>query len=342
MRELWIHAGMPKNGSSAIQVFLAKNAAKLKKEDLDYIELSDVSEAANGEITSGNAALFARTLLNEKHEAFYCDNNDLIGRLFSYIENTSCEKILLSSEFFAVVPVKRIEELKIALIEKNVILKFIYYVRRQDQFLMSSYMQRVKRHGLTAFPEEFILNSYKNIPFLKYYSYAKKYEEVLGKKNLLPFIFENTRIHEKGLIGHFIEEILGYCPDWLEDNKSINTSPSPLELRMILASNQYNPRMRFSDFIIEDSIRRERSKKYQSHNIVSNETVHQVMDYFAEQNRKFCKKFTENETFPTISDEKSVSLKDLNFTNEELMDVLSGLIVRYDKRLAKLERISKK
>lgn len=337
MREVWIHAGMPKNGSSAIQVFLAKNSEKLKKENLDYIELSDISDAKDGQISSGNAALLARSLLNENHEAFYNDADDLQSKLFSYITNSQSEKILLSSEFFAVVPPNKIEKLKNDLLEKNTVLKFIYYVRRQDQFLMSSYMQRVKRHGCTDSPEDYILNNYKNIHFLKYYDYAYLYVDVVGRKNLHAFIYESTKKHPKGLIGHFVEKILGYCPDWLTLQKSVNTSPSPLEIKFILSSNSYKPRMNFSDFIIEDSILKGRSSEYQNHNIISNEIMREVMGYFNEQNKKFCEEFTEDDGFSDVEEKDFVNLKELSFSSEELMEIVAGLLVRYDKRLAKLE-----
>ncbi|UQB43259.1 hypothetical protein JX580_05125 [Thiomicrospira microaerophila] len=337
MRELWIHAGMPKSGSSALQVFLAKNSEKLKAEDLDYIELSDINDAKNGQISSGNAALFARSLLNENHEAFYNDTDDLQSKLYLLISNSSSEKILLSSEFFAVVPPNKIEKLKNDLLKKNIVLKFIYYVRRQDQFLMSSYMQRVKRHGCTDYPEDYILSNYKNIHFLKYYGYANLYVDVLGRENLYAFIYESTNKHPKGLVGHFVEKILGFCPDWITVQKSVNTSPSPLEVKFILSSNSYNPRMMFTDFIIEDSILKGRSAEYINHNIVSNEVVREVINYFNEQNKKFCEEFTENDVFPEAEVRDFVNLKELIFSSEELMEIVAGLLVRYDKRLSRLE-----
>jgi len=139
------------------------------------------------------------------------------------------------------------------------------------------------------------------------------------------------------LVDHFIEVILVSCPEWLEENKSINTSPSALEIKVMLASNQYNPRMKYSDFIVEDSIKRKRSKKYQTHNILSNELKSKILEHFSVQNKMFCQEFTDNDAFPELESSKYVDLKELIFTNEEVMDILSGLLVRYDKRIAKLE-----
>jgi hypothetical protein len=337
MKELWIHAGMPKNGSSAIQVFLAKNIDKLKKEGLDYIELSSVEDAKKGLISSGNGALLARSMLEKEHEAFHKDDVNLYGQLLEDISNSTSKKILLSSEFFAVVPLKRIKQLKEDLFKINVILKFIYYVRRQDQFLMSSYMQRVKRHGYTGYPDDYTLDSYKNIHFLNYYGYANLYADILGKENLYPFIYENTKEHDKGLIGHFMKVVLGVVPHWIEMAQSVNTSPSAKELKFILVSNQYSPRMNFSDFIIEDSISRGRSEEYKKHSIVSPEITNTVLNYFKEQNEKFCKEYTSGESFPSFIKVDYIDLKNVTFSTEELMEIVAGLLVRYDRRLSKLE-----
>ena len=41
MKELIIHAGMPKNGSSALQVIFAKNYDALKNLSIDYFKVGD-------------------------------------------------------------------------------------------------------------------------------------------------------------------------------------------------------------------------------------------------------------------------------------------------------------
>ena len=103
MKEVWIHSGLPKNGSSAIQVFLAQNIANLEQEGIDYLEILDISDAKRGHISSGNAALLSRSMLNKEHEAFYDDNDNLYNQFLLQISSSKYEKILLSSEFFSVV-----------------------------------------------------------------------------------------------------------------------------------------------------------------------------------------------------------------------------------------------
>lgn len=337
MKTLWVHAGLPKNGSSALQVFFAKFREQLIGEGLDYIEMDDISAAKRGEITSGNGALLSRSMLFENHEAYYKDNDNLYDQLLKYVEKCKEPMGLLSSEFFAVTPLPKVNKLKIDLQNIGVTLKFIYYVRRQDQFLISTYMQRVKRHGYTGYPGQYILENYKNIYYLKYFGYASELEKILGEGNVVPLIYETTKDHPKGLVGHFSEEILGICPGWIVSDPVINSSLSPLELKLMLVANKYSPRMRFSDFLVQDSIDSGRSQKYGLHSIVPPHITSEVLDYFQEQNQKFEEKYGLGRRFPEHNKSEFVDIESLELSTEDIMDIFMGYLVRYDKRLAKIE-----
>lgn len=336
MKELWIHMGLPKNGSSAIQVFLAQNIINLKKEDLNYIELNDINNAKRGEISSGNAVLLARSLLSKSHEAYFNDNK-LYELFLKLLKKNNNKKVLLSSEFFAIVPITSMKKIKEDVEKIGFQLKLIFYVRRQDQFLMSSYMQRVKRHKYTGYPEDFVLENYKNIHFLKYYGYTNEYINLLGKENIYTNIYELTKEVQEGIVGDFIISILGYIPSWVKSIKSINTSPSIMELKFMLINNNYSPRMEYSDFLISDSIFRNKSYKYQKHNILSKKLTNQIHNYFEEQNNRFCNEILNGKNFPEFKDEEFVNIKDLSFNLDEVTEIISGFLVRYDRRLTKLE-----
>ena len=56
MATLWLHIGPPKTGTSALQVFFARNAKALRRQGLIY---PWAERAAGGEITTGNAAWLA-------------------------------------------------------------------------------------------------------------------------------------------------------------------------------------------------------------------------------------------------------------------------------------------
>ena len=85
MKTLYIHAGMPKCGTSALQVFLAQNSDKLRDSDLDYLQLGDLSGAKSGEITSGNAGPLARSMYPPKHPGRIDGNNSFLEELLSAV-----------------------------------------------------------------------------------------------------------------------------------------------------------------------------------------------------------------------------------------------------------------
>ena len=313
MEVLYIHAGLPKNGSSALQVFFSKNQDNLRNHDVEYFSLGDIEEGRKGNITSGNGSLLSRSMLNEKHEAFYKNGATLYEEFLDRVSLSKQKVGLLSSEFFAIVPLQNIRKLKEDLENQGVNLKFIFYVRRQDQFLMSGYIQRVKRHGHIGNPNEYLKTQFKKVHFLNYYGYFNELELVLGPENISVSIYENTKEHKKGLVGHFMDTLLGQCPDWVNTNETINTSPSPLEIKLMLIANQYSPRMKFSDFIVEDSIKTSRSTKYKSHNIASPQVVDEVMNYFAEQNNKFEIKYCDGEKFPPMEAKDYIDLDNIVF-----------------------------
>lgn len=258
-------------------------------------------------------------------------------RTLEKINNSPRSKVLISSEFFSQARFENIKKLKNDLAAMGIVLKMIYYVRRQEQFLMSEYMQKVKRGGFEGYPDEYILAHYTQYEHLNYHAYTKRYADLIGKENIHPWIYELTKKHEKGIVGHFLQTVLGRLPDWVEPVKSINTSPTPLEIKFMLACNQYHPRMRFSDILVENSVLRGKSDSYQSHNLVNDAVAEKVIDHFKEQNKRFTEEYTKGIAFPTPKEVPYTSLADITISPEELLNIVSGYLVQYDKRINALE-----
>lgn len=334
MKELIIHAGMPKNGSSALQVMFANNYDALKRLSIDYFKMGEFQAGLTGAITSGNGALLSRSLLGENHEAYLDDpTRQHLNELIHLINSSDSNIGVISSEFFTNIPKSSIIKLKETCEKLGVKLKYFYYVRRQDQFLMSGYMQRVKRHHCTDLPEEFIKNTYKNVGFLNYYSFSENISQVLGKENVIVKSFDKCKKHPKGLAVDFIESLGCDVSEFTIENKVVNISPSPREIKTLLVLNKYKPNISLTDGIVQDSILYARGDITSHHSILRPAICEEVLEHYKVQNEKLNAEYLAPEQRLELSvDNKSyIDLEGLELSSMELLDILGSVLVRMDK-----------
>ncbi|MCG7654040.1 hypothetical protein MHN00_10755 [Alteromonas sp. Cnat2-8] len=131
-KQVWIHLGPPKTGTSAIQKWMVANRAWLGTQGIMYPEYE---VGANG-ISSGHIHL----LLSESNGKFKVDPAK-VKSVYKQFEESPYRILLLSSEYFFY----HAESLA-ALLPK---VKFIAYVRCPIETFESVYNQSVKRHGKT-------------------------------------------------------------------------------------------------------------------------------------------------------------------------------------------------
>ncbi|NOU66229.1 hypothetical protein GC096_19500 [Paenibacillus sp. LMG 31461] len=132
MKKIYIHIGMPKTGSSAIQAFLALNYENLLKRHVHFPNPPSFSQAF--QTSSGNADVL--------YELFI--NNELI-EIERFIESLGHEdKVILSSE--RLFEVLQLYPTRFFSVLNRYNFKIICYVRRHDNLISSYYNQRVKNH----------------------------------------------------------------------------------------------------------------------------------------------------------------------------------------------------
>lgn len=334
MKELIIHAGMPKNGSSALQVMFANNYDALKKLSIDYFKMGEFQAGLSGAITSGNGALLSRSLLGENHEAYLDDpTNNHLNELINLMSSSNSKIGVISSEFFTNIPITSIEKLNNTCLKLGVKLRYFYYIRRQDQFLMSGYMQRVKRHHCTELPEEFIKNTYKNVGFLNYFSFSENIAQVLGKENVIVKSYDKCKKHPKGLAVDFIESLGCDVSEFTIKNEVVNISPSPREIKTLLVLNKFKPNTSLTDGIVQDSMLYARGNFNSLHSILKPEVCEEVLSYYKFQNEKLNAEYlAPDQRLELDIDNKSYNdLEELELSSMELLDILGSILVRMDK-----------
>ncbi|WP_321884423.1 hypothetical protein [Paraburkholderia bannensis] len=136
---LFLHAGGPKTGSSALQSFLEINSEKLEGLGISYNNKAGVS--FEYQISSGNGAFLFEALSKFHLNVAYIDEV-----VKSYFNDTSVA--ICSKEQFGDLSSEQWRALAAVCESAGIRLHVIFYVRNVIPFIKSSYDQLIKRHGL--------------------------------------------------------------------------------------------------------------------------------------------------------------------------------------------------
>lgn len=341
MKSLVLHLGIPKTGSSALQVFCAQNRAAMLAHSLDYFELGEFTLGTRGKISAGNGAHLARSFLRPKGAAYKPDREQQLAALERQISASTCETGLLSSEMFVFAEDAALTELSQWLAARSIELRFFYYIREQVEFLSSSYIQQVKRHACTETAEQYILRVYPKIGHIKYSKFFDRLAKFTGPQQIICRNYDEARAFDHGVCDGFVETF-GLDPAKLVFGEtSVNVSLDLIETQIMLALNRFKPRMRFSDLLVENAARMGRRTVDLSHQLLSSETLERLETYYAADNNRFARAYFNRDRLFAPRHTGNGTLKqppDSALALNDVMEVFGGLLVRLDERLAILER----
>ncbi|WP_166372400.1 hypothetical protein [Psychromonas sp. SA13A] len=209
MKKLYIHIGLSKTGSSAIQSWLSLNSEELKRQGGDYADLSP--SAKEGKITAGNGV--------QLFHACNSENWEEVERLILNVYFGNNFKAIISSETLQNISPIAIKKIKSICDDKNIEVNIIAYVRSVYELLYSNYLQGVKRHGFTFRfgekegmgykPQRTFLENYfrvfgSDLKVLNYDSFKKdiyrSFASVL-ELNVDKFIVKNRRVNRSLIFG---------------------------------------------------------------------------------------------------------------------------------------------
>ncbi len=189
MKTLYVHVGLPKTGTSAIQAFCVENRELLEKKGFCYPNLPYRYE---GKSSSRNGAFLTAKLmdkngvwLEEKEKQRFAEGLGKVKELFQTFDN-----VILSDEgIWLNVKSRRktlFEELKDAGSRDGYITKIIVYLRRQDEYISSIWNQKVKHKEEERSWEEFLdVVKQGRLANLKYYRTLKQAAESLGMEHII-------------------------------------------------------------------------------------------------------------------------------------------------------------
>ncbi len=209
MATIYLHIGLPKTGTTAIQKFLGSNRKTLENHGICFPDLgrrySRVNQFRNGHflIESFEDTSIDRKDLN-RAGADYLSRLDQIAEI-----GKRFEKIILTDESlwrlgdrFPEFWKKLFDDLK----QRSLELRVIVYLRRQDNFALSFYRQKVKgiRTGL-LFKD--YLKQFRSNYSMDYLSYLDMLSECIGKDHIIVRVYEKEQYQgeEHNLLSDFLD-----------------------------------------------------------------------------------------------------------------------------------------
>lgn len=279
-RVLYLHIGLPKTGTSALQSFFAKNRERLYEDGIWYPELTaNLKVEEKLKVFGGNAVFLSRCSVNLE---------DMSQEMRQLFEDT-CKKIrssdkniLLSNEglFRGNVIVYR------NLMDRGFDVKVIVYLRRQDLWGESRWNQIVKSYDETKNCFDFI----QQMQDFNYYKKLKEIAAVVGKDNVIVSVYESGGGSEDifttflDILGiHSVEK---YQKDAYQANPSL--SANFIEIKRVLNSIPNGPRLM-------DNMKEllEEGRKYA---LINEKTIHAPSFLSREERLAIIEKYHESNT----------------------------------------------
>lgn len=206
-----IHAGIHRSGTTTIQRMLRLNADRLAEQGIVY-----------------PLEIFAGHTIQQNHQpiAWSLFRGNTSGRdLLEYIsqyEQTGCERVLLSAEDFSIhKSLGWIGDL-----QRFYKVEAIFYLRRQDHWLMSWYNQHVKwpfsKEKSSMCPREF-LDSIDDFYWIDYNSLLSLWEQQLGQESVIVRVIEESGVQDTALdlLEHLEINPCDLAPSSGRDNASL-------------------------------------------------------------------------------------------------------------------------
>ena len=335
-RTLYLHIGLPKTGTSALQLFLAQNREALLAYDIDYLPIGAFAKNREGIPASGNAMDIALCFEQKEHTDF--DDCIPLQNLFQQINTSSCKQILLSSERFAPRSSVWWAAFHQYLKEQQITTKLIYYVRRQDQLAQSRYAFYAKFQNITDSPEAYIRGQSPRF----WYEYTLQLIDIFGQDQVIPRVYEAAK--QQGSIFADFMDIWGIPFDeqtFSIPEEQVNAGLSPQELHFLILLNRYRTRPAFARQLANQVLPQLASRQAQvGWNLIPQALYQELSLRYRDDNRKFMQNYTDLPAayydFPPYT--SSVNLEEEYLDLQALNEVLAHTIAILDRRVHRLEQ----
>jgi hypothetical protein len=228
-KTVFLHIGMGRCGSSAIQRFCEAKREELLRRGVCYPVAADLGFQPKG----GNA--------NSLRDTRMTDGRDPISAVVKYVIDHPCSTFLLSHEGLHNINAKRFKVLREQFSAHNINVKCIAYVREQREWLLSRYAQAVKSSKQwTISLEDYLRKSGKTNNL----NYAAKFSKVargVGPENLIVRIYQRDLLSEEDVRCDLFKILNVNVKDLIDDPPDTNASATVLEIELMRTINKMLP-----------------------------------------------------------------------------------------------------
>ncbi len=261
-KQLIIHIGSPKTGSTSIQGFLKTNPDTLKSLGINYVKAGRTNIAHNSMRSSFRRGKGPKVCAQIKQE----------------IESSDKPVQILSSElFFTPVMAEPLANGLPEHMRKSV--KILCYIRRQDKYLEALYKQFVKNGRIAPDPLEFYENRLES---LAYSQTLDAFADQFGTENIIVRPYERHHFTNGDVVEDFMGHTGAPLPDGVDraadSNRTLSIEVSEI-LGVISKETPRNVR-----HLMRELIRLNQDGTIRSNDVYDLPTRRSVMDLVAKDN----------------------------------------------------------
>jgi hypothetical protein len=218
-KTIYVHAGMSKTGTTSIQKMLTKNQQILSQKGILY-----PNAARKNGIGHHSLAAFIKQ----------GKDSDEALKLQAEIEECEHSTVIVSTELLERMSRQKWQSLKTFFAPHHV--KIIYYLRRQDDAIVSMYNELVKKHAVNQDFSTYVETS-PRVDLLDYRATLSVIEDVVGFQNMSIGIFSKSSLKHGNIGNDFIARIQPECAELQafsapHDNSSLMPASAMLMARI--------------------------------------------------------------------------------------------------------------
>tara|TARA_B100001093_G_scaffold510011_1_gene575076 strand:- start:1346 stop:2443 length:1098 start_codon:yes stop_codon:yes gene_type:complete len=193
MKNIYIHIGTGKTGTTAIQEFLSENTDFLNKNNIQYCKSGRTSGI-------NHLAACRNHQRNDKNSIHQLGIKENLENIYSEINESNFKNFIISSENFPGLSNHEIDEL-VSYFKDLCSIKVIVYFRRQDEFFESWYSQVVKTSKSPETPQVLLNKLIKN-EILDYQKIISKWD--IEEVEMIVKVYEVSEFEENNVIYDFL------------------------------------------------------------------------------------------------------------------------------------------